>query len=89
MRHLFSDHPASVGESYFEHMGVAFGFAVRLLAAAFACFVHGLLPFLFTKSGSSAVKRLHQEMIAGRSTRRDAHLASRERSWRANITASN
>jgi len=67
MRHLFKDHPASVGESYFEHMGVAFGFAARLLAAALACFVHGLLPFLFSKTGSSAVKRLHHEMITGRS----------------------
>jgi len=67
MPHLFKDHPASVGESYFEHMGVAFGFAARLLAAALACFVHGLLPFLFSKTGSSAVKRLHHEMITGRS----------------------
>jgi Family of unknown function (DUF6356) len=67
MQQLFKDHPASVGESYFEHMGVAFGFGARLLAAALACFAHGLLPFLFTKTGSSAVKRLHEEMIRGRS----------------------
>ena len=80
MPHLLKDHPASVGESYFEHMGVAFGFAARLLAAALACFVHGLLPFLLTKTGSSAVKRLHEEMIAGRSTRREAHVTGRERS---------
>jgi hypothetical protein len=66
MQHLFKDHPASVGESYFEHMGVAFGFATRLLAAAFACFVHGLLPFVFTKTGSNAVKRLHDEMLTPR-----------------------
>jgi len=80
MQHLFKDHLTSVGESYFEHMASAFSFAARLLAAAFACFVHGLLPFLFTKTGSSAVKRLHEEMIAGRSTRREAHVARRERS---------
>jgi len=67
MPHLFKDHPASVGESYLEHMGVAFAFGARLLAAAVACFVHGLLPFLFTKTGSNAVKRLHREMIVGRS----------------------
>ena len=66
MRNLFKDHPASVGESYFEHMGSAFGFAARLLGAAFACFVHGLFPFLFTSTGSRTVKQLHQEMVAGR-----------------------
>jgi hypothetical protein len=78
MQHLFKDHPASVGETYFEHMGVAFSFAARLLAAAFACFVHGLLPFLFTKTGSGAVKRLHDEMITGRRMRRQAHVPADE-----------
>jgi Family of unknown function (DUF6356) len=78
MQHLFKDHPASVGEGYFQHMGVAFRFAGRLLAAAFACFVHGLLPFLFTKTGSSAVKRLHEEFILGRSRRRQAHVPADE-----------
>ena len=78
MQHLFKDHPASVGESYFEHMAVAFGFGARLLAAALACFVHGLLPFLFTRTGSSAVKRLHEEMTLGRSVRRQAHVPADE-----------
>ena len=80
MQQLFRDHPASVGEGYFEHMGAAFSFGARLLVASFACSLHGLFPFLFTKTGSSAVKRLHEEMIAGRSTRREAHVTGRERS---------
>ena len=66
MQHLFKDHPASVGESYFEHMGSAFGFAARLLGASFACFVHGLFPFLCTSTGSAMVKDLHQRMITAR-----------------------
>ena len=28
----FTEHPASVGESYLEHMGVAFSFGGRMLA---------------------------------------------------------
>ena len=66
MRNLFKDHPASVGESYFQHMGAAIGFAARLFGASLACFVHGFLPFLFTRTGSSVVKRLHNDMIAAR-----------------------
>jgi len=33
MQKLFRDHPATVGETYFEHMGTAFTFAGRLLGA--------------------------------------------------------
>jgi hypothetical protein len=66
MQNWFKDHPASVGETYFQHMGSAFGFASRLFGVSVACFVHGVFPFLFTRTGSSAVKRLHEDMIAAR-----------------------
>jgi len=66
MHHWFKDHPASVGETYFQHMGSAFGFAGRLFGAAVACFVHGIFPFLFTSTGSATVKRLYQGMTAAR-----------------------
>lgn len=69
MQQLFKDHPASVGESYFEHMATAFAFAARLFGASLACFVHGLFPFLFTSTGSATVKRLYQGMIVARPTR--------------------
>lgn len=63
MPNWFSDHPTSVGETYFQHMGSAFSFAARLVAASMACFVHGLFPFFFVTTGSSTIKRLHQDMI--------------------------
>src|SRR5262245_61535517 len=66
MPNLFKAHPASVGETYVEHMGSAFRFAVRLLGASLACFVHGLLPFQFTSTGSRTIKQLHQQMIEHR-----------------------
>ena len=66
MQNCFTDHPDSVGETYFQHMMSAFSFAARLFAAAMACLVHGLFPFLFTSTGSSAVKRLHEDMIEAR-----------------------
>ena len=62
----FTDHPASVGESYGQHMGVAFGFGGRMILAGFACLLHGLLPFLFVKTGSGVISRLHDEMVTHR-----------------------
>ena len=69
LRHLFSEHPASVGESYLTHLLAASAFALRLLAGGLACLVHAVLPFLFVHTGSDCVSRLHQEMLA----RRRAH----------------
>jgi hypothetical protein len=66
LRDAFTEHPASVGESYGEHMGVACGFATRLLLASLACYVHALLPFLFVKTGSRAITELHERMVLHR-----------------------
>lgn len=66
MPNPFTDHPASVGEGYFEHMGQAFAFSRAMFVASLACAMHGLLPFLFLKTGSSTIQRLHTRMIAHR-----------------------
>lgn len=63
---LFTDHPASVGESYFEHMGMATSFAVRMIGGGLACLLHGLLPFLFVRTGSLQVALLHERMVTKR-----------------------
>ena len=66
MRRLFTEHPASVGESYLEHLGQAASFAARLFLASLACLVHALLPFLFVKTGSAAIAELHDRMVVNR-----------------------
>lgn len=63
---MFTRHPASVGESYGKHMVTAFGFGGRLLGLAVACFVHGLFPFLFERTASRQIGRLHEQMIVTR-----------------------
>jgi len=68
---LFSRHPASVGETYTEHMQVAAGFGLRLFLASLACFVHALLPFLFERTGSTAIQSLHGSMVMSRLRRDD------------------
>jgi len=62
----FFSHPREVGESYVEHQGVALSFSFRLFGAAAACFVHALVPGVFQRTGSTMVKRLHDEMVKNR-----------------------
>lgn len=62
----FTEHPASVGESYFGHLLQATTFGLRMLFAGIACILHGLLPFLFVTTGSDAMKALNAEMGARR-----------------------
>ena len=62
---LFVAHPASVEESYFEHMGFALRFAFWLGVAALAALVHAVFPAACEKTASRIVTRLHGR-IAGR-----------------------
>lgn len=62
----FTEHPASVGETYTEHLGSAWGFAGAMLAGGIACAIHGIFPFFFTTTGSATIRRLHDTMVANR-----------------------
>jgi Family of unknown function (DUF6356) len=73
----FNEHPASVGETYTEHLAHAGGFGLRMIGAGIACLVHALLPFLFARTGSLAITELNDRMVVNR--RRSAPLASTPR----------
>ncbi|MEE4349063.1 MAG: DUF6356 family protein [Pacificimonas sp.] len=67
IRRAFTEHPESVGESYGEHFAHAVGFGIRMVLGGFACMLHGLLPFLFVKTGSQQIETLHGRMVVNRS----------------------
>jgi len=56
---LFTDHPATVNETYFGHMRFAFGFAFWLGVAALAALVHAIVPASFETTAGRILKRLH------------------------------
>jgi putative acetyltransferase len=62
----FTAHPASVGESYFQHLRHAAGFAASMITGGLAVFVHAVLPFLFVKTGSGVIADLNMRMITNR-----------------------
>lgn len=76
MLDAFTRHPHTVGESYFEHLRRAWGFAAVMAVGAMACLIHGLLPFAFERSASRRIGELHDRMV----TRRRADIAPARRS---------
>lgn len=72
---LFTAHPASVGETYMQHLGHACRFGMRMVVAGSACLIHAILPFLFLRTGSRAVEDLHWRMVANRRPVSDATVA--------------
>ena len=69
MLRRFTDHPATVNETYLQHMGQAFGFAFRMQLGALACFVHGVFPWLCLTRGSDTIRALHHRMVTHRVVR--------------------
>jgi hypothetical protein len=65
-RWSFTEHPASVGETYLQHLAQAASFSLRLIGGGVACLVHAVLPFLFTRTGSRVVVTLHERMVLNR-----------------------
>jgi hypothetical protein len=66
LRRLFTEHPASVGETYAQHLASACGFAVAMVAGGLACLAHAVLPFVFVTTASRTVTRLYDRMVKHR-----------------------
>jgi Family of unknown function (DUF6356) len=75
---LFTEHPATVGETYTQHCGHALGFGWRMVLAGCACMVHAIVPALFVRTGSETVATLHDRMVVNRQrlSQREAARAS-------------
>lgn len=63
----FTEHPASVGESYWGHMGFAFRLCARLMGMAGAAALHGLVPAWCETTASDRLADLHRELSARKS----------------------
>jgi hypothetical protein len=66
LKQHFTEHPASVDETYFEHFKVAAHFARCLTIAAGAAAVHAVVPSMCTKTASERICALHTEMTSGK-----------------------
>ncbi|MEP1124825.1 MAG: DUF6356 family protein [Ilumatobacter sp.] len=65
IRQHFTEHPASVGETYGEHFKVAAGFAGSLAIAAVAAAVHAVVPSRCSATASRRILAMHDQMTSG------------------------
>lgn len=65
---LFTDHPASVDETYLEHMRFAFGFSFWLAVAAGAAMLHAIVPAMCETTASRILRRLQDRIDARHAT---------------------
>ena len=55
----FTAHPHASGETYGQHLGIAFGVGRQLVVAALAAFIHALMPFVFPTTASDKIRALN------------------------------
>jgi hypothetical protein len=58
IKRLFTSHPASVGETYGQHLVQALSFAAAMFA--------GAVPSMCKRTGSRIIMRLHDRMVVNR-----------------------
>ncbi len=61
-RAKFTDHPASVGQTYFEHFKFAVKVSASLLKAFSACLIHAVYPPLHRNTASATIAELHNRI---------------------------
>jgi hypothetical protein len=59
MKNIFTEHPESVGETYFQHFNFAFGVGLKLIFWGFIAIIHGVLPFTFKTYVSQRITKLY------------------------------
>jgi hypothetical protein len=58
MKNIFTEHPHSINETYFQHMKFAAIFGVNMLVGGCACLIHAVFPFFFPKTGSDYLLKM-------------------------------
>ena len=66
----FTEHPHEIGESYAAHFANASAFGLRMVGGGLAVLIHAVFPFLFVRTGSRTMDKLHRR-LTGRSGRID------------------
>jgi Family of unknown function (DUF6356) len=59
VKNPFTAHPDSVGETYLQHCLFACRYGAKMAAGGIAAMLHGILPFLFSTTGSRITRELN------------------------------
>jgi hypothetical protein len=59
---IFIKHPEEQNMTYFEHLKHAFSYGIGSLYCSIVFVVHGFIPCLFEKTGSTMIKDLNDRL---------------------------
>jgi hypothetical protein len=72
MKRFFTEHPATVGETYGEHFAFALGVGSRMVYGGLACMLHAVLPELCKTTGSRTIRELALRLVPSNREKRRA-----------------
>lgn len=58
----FGDHPKHAGESYLQHLFFTLKMVVVMFFTSIALLIHGIFPFVFTKTASNNFKNMNNKL---------------------------
>ena len=59
---IFTSHPQTNGETYFQHMRCASYYGFKMIISGVAAVVHAIFPFLFETAASDCAKMVNEEV---------------------------
>jgi hypothetical protein len=59
---MFLKHPEEQGMTYFEHLKHACSYALQAVGCSFIFIIHGFIPCLFEKTGSTMIEQLNNQL---------------------------
>ena len=62
MLNLFNKHPNEVGETYLQHLIIAWKFSFKLFRLFVIALFHGIFPFIFKKTVSDKIIKMGDEL---------------------------
>jgi len=63
IKNIFTQHPHSIGETYFQHLRYASAHGLRLTLSGMACIIHSIFPFLFVNTASNTVQEVYKHIM--------------------------
>jgi len=62
MANIFTKHPKEVGESYLQHLLVAWKYSFTLFLLFLMAFIHSIFPFIFKNTTSSKIIKMAEDL---------------------------
>ena len=62
LKNYFDEHPKSIGETYLGHLWCCLRTSASMIYIVIILLIHGIFPFLFERSASSLISKLHENI---------------------------